>query len=847
MVKLPSYVNNQALAATELNTGGFTRLNSPQTAIGDSVSRLGRAIGDFASVRAEQNERIIAKTEAQREADDRIRLEARLMDYTDGLQAEALKRQEDMPEGGFGYSSGLAEYAATEADTMIKQNFAHREDQEYVALRFQQARQGVLDQAAVTEFKTRLEWRGDVTGRKVSELSASVGADPENYGPAVKVWDDFVQSSIVAGENSKKAFRTLGMQKLARAELDARVARDPEAFRSAFRGSFENQPTQMAEPHIAGTITAANDAGIDPRTALAIGMLESTLDPKKGNPKREDGTIASSAIGMWQILAAPDTLNELGISKEDRTNYAVATPAIMRHLARNNERLKAAGISPTPGKTYMTWNIGPGAAMAVMRADPDASIETVLSRVWAHKGPAWVEQALGNNRHMYRRGMTVRQVIDNYERKVAGAEKSVQGYITGTNLTTDEQARAVFSSIGLKGGEFLTARDAAEVFIDVDKKLGVVSKEQAKINLGTSILNGDIAPDRYDTEIQSAVNDVAARTDLGPKVAAGDPDAMTEARKMTAVAGFIPAPILNGYREAINAAGDSPNKAMAYAALADIADGEPRVYDATKMPDDERSRINEYRAYTTTLQLSPATAIKRIEEARTPEGRKIREAMAEATKEELKSLSWSDIRAKFDASWFSTPQPVNDVTREVAVEAYRVGYRYHRETGRTPEEAKALSLQDMTGRQWGVTSLFGNVQKFTQFPVEQNFDPVEKSHKWVLDQAKNVVKTYLRETGKIKTQTIRGLGKVEEARDPEVMLIPRVETAQDFRANKPLRYELWYRRDDGMTAVIPDRWFTPDWVTAQSEANERFREQRARNPRPMEVRKWVAKTAPAKK
>ena len=161
------------------------------------------------------------------------------------------------------------------------------------------------------------------------------------------------------------------------------------------------------------------------------------------------------------------------------------------------------------------------------------------------------------------------------------------------------------------------------------------------------MLNGDITGDRYATKDQDAVDEVVAKANLSKGVASGDPNALSGMRARTEAVGFIPLPDINGLREAINGGGQTPNKLAAYAALTDIATKNPTAYDASKIPTDERGRVNEYRAYTEGLLLSPADAVKRIDAQRTPEGRQAKQAMAkqfEGNKGELAQLSFSDIR-----------------------------------------------------------------------------------------------------------------------------------------------------------------------------------------------------------
>jgi soluble lytic murein transglycosylase-like protein len=182
-------------------------------------------------------------------------------------------------------------------------------------------------------------------------------------------------------------------------------------------------------PHIVSAIEAARRHSLDARVFLAIGWHESRLNPQAGSPMQK-GRHMSSAIGMWQILAAPDTLRELGISRADRTNYDRATPAIAHYFARQQERLRQMGIDPTPGKTYMTWNVGPGMTAAILNAKPSERIESIARRMLAKYGRRFIAKWLRNNPSLYRPGMTASRIAANYELQMAKDMRAVDRYLT---------------------------------------------------------------------------------------------------------------------------------------------------------------------------------------------------------------------------------------------------------------------------------------------------------------------------------------------------------------------------------------------------------------------------------
>ena len=90
---------------------------------------------------------------------------------------------------------------------------------------------------------------------------------------------------------------------------------------------------------------------------------------------------------MWQIINDPATLSAIGISAKDRTDPAIATPAVAAYLAKTRDDIEASGQQATPGKLYMAYNLGPGAAAAIRNANPNTPIESVLASVYGNRGP----------------------------------------------------------------------------------------------------------------------------------------------------------------------------------------------------------------------------------------------------------------------------------------------------------------------------------------------------------------------------------------------------------------------------------------------------------------------------
>jgi len=115
---------------------------------------------------------------------------------------------------------------------------------------------------------------------------------------------------------------------------------------------------------IAAMIRAEADrVGEDAQTALAIGMIESRLDPRADNP-------TSSASGVFQFLTGPKSAwVEMGGGDPFDASLNVSRGVQM--LADNRRFLtRALGRDPAPWELYLAHQQGPGGARQLLR-DPN--------------------------------------------------------------------------------------------------------------------------------------------------------------------------------------------------------------------------------------------------------------------------------------------------------------------------------------------------------------------------------------------------------------------------------------------------------------------------------------------
>lgn len=155
-----------------------------------------------------------------------------------------------------------------------------------------------------------------------------------------------------------------------------------------------------------------------------MGLIDSIIGAESGgNPNAVNPR--SSATGAGQFLAATwiDTLSrnrpDLVQGKSPEQILALRNdPQLSRQMTeayanQNQGILTKNGLPVTPGSTYLAHFAGPGGAVKVLQADPNAPVEAVL-------GPAVVKA------NPFLAGMTARDLQGWADRKMGGNSQPAQ-------------------------------------------------------------------------------------------------------------------------------------------------------------------------------------------------------------------------------------------------------------------------------------------------------------------------------------------------------------------------------------------------------------------------------------
>lgn len=844
MARLPVYINQ-----TGLDTGADTFKLAPDTgaAIAKGVTTFGDAIMGTAERGMKEAKQVSLKAEAYAERDAALRDEVEFIRLGDRIQQRALDLQDKVGDDAAGYTREVEKLATDEYSNLLASGRLSSTNRSRHDLMFERMRNGIADRAATYEATTKQKFRSEVYEATAKNITAFVIANGVGgLDQAQKEWSEFVTRTEggIDTRLGKKMFE-LGMRRFEQQAFKAEAIRRGPAFLGQFQGLFSENPSATSgNAQVDATLKYAPINGIDPRVGVAIGWIESRLNMNHGKPIGRDGRPMSSAEGGWQILDG--VARDFKLTPEEKRDPEKATAAVMAHFAQNKALIEKKGITATPGKIYMYWNVGQGVADRILKADPNTPIEQIIYSAYPSR-PGLAATVLRNNPSMYRAGMTAGDVIQNYEVQMARAQTATAKYFS-EKVQTDEQTSAAVSAFMGRDMPRVGTADLMETYADVARTTKEASAKARDLAAGEAHLANPGVGDPYDSQRKKEVNAaVEARVgdSLVTGLGTGDIAAIVTARQYTDAAGFIPDKVMHGFRAAIDA-NTMTSTRPALQALADLSRTNPVAYRASSLHNTEKDMVHDYRAFTETLGLDPVAATKYIIETRTPEGKKRRQAMADKTRAEWRNggteadaeaTAWGEITKGFDQSVWSDPDVANDTQRESIVEAYRMGIVRERLNGYDATEAKARALQTLKGV-WGVSSVADSSRSQALMPLapEKVFagKAIRGSFDWIKEQATNTLDRWLVETGRAsltRSVAISG-GRIVELKDEQgkthtpFKLIPSEGAMNDYLSGREVSYDIWYQDKDGRIQKAVGRPFTPNFADAKAKDDEDFRKQR---------------------
>lgn len=834
MARLPAYVPN-----LQLSTGGQAfREISPNNAVGRALEGLGDAVGNIgAKVRQQQ-----AAEAEKNEAREYIASTRLAIDFEAEAQKLYLEHEKNLgpdPSGFYGNYSAQLEERFQQLWTDNAYDKSPNSDR--IRLQFDRVKREWASKALNTEASLFVKYKADTHSSYLKSLQTSAALSSQNAISAGLEWDNFVETSNpTMSPEVKAAYKSEGRKLIAASALES-VARSPRwtEFQQAMQPVKDGIPAEGLPTHIQSAINGANEVGYSPDTVLAIAYIESAgFNDKyvKGDavPRRRDGTPMSSAQGMFQVLSARDTLDAIGITKDEKWDYQKVARGLGRHIQEERGKLEALGVKVTPGMEYMIWNMGPAMTRAVATAPPGTRIRDLAVRVLARRGPAFVAQWLNNNPGMYRPDSTVETVLANYDRKIAKASENVQKMFPGVGGPTEDVAREIGTKLlGPEVGQHVTLAALGDIYARVSKDKLVEAKENSDVTLGTRIAHGAVEPIPGDPDHKRALNKIAERYGFDPSgILEGKGDSYIQLGQIVKTFGNIP----EGHEAALKATLESSNKdakVSAYEFLAQLRQDDLPTFNASGLKGADAD-IKKYVGLTQVLGYKPMDAVKMIDFEKSEQGKAAEAARTAGDKgkafaAELSRRTADELASHLD-SWlpFDEPGFSSATQKEMIGAAYKHAYRYYRDSvpNSTEQSAKAMALAEIKSM-FQRTSVFSQNMggtltlaapemffKSRRVPPEQHAAEIER-------QAVMVAKTRLAEIGYdyLKDDSLRAGPDAHFRRN--LSLVATGDTLRAIRSGKSPKYQLWYRGGpNGM--MLLDGEFSPSALFADAEALGEF-------------------------
>lgn len=863
MARLPAYTNKTGLdigSDTFRNIGPAAPLQTGEGQIAQGLANLGTGITNLGVAAGKEADRLAKEEEARSNQAAGWNDEMQFIQLRDRVNQFAEDHKEKVGGDGAGYTKAVDDYARAEYSSLAASGNLSRKNPQQNDLVFERLRSTATNSASQWEVGTKNQFRSAISEDRVKgaiSIAALKGA--EGQDEAQKDWLEFVDRTQGVNTRNGQLMLQFGNKRIERAALEAEAAKRDggREFVAKFQGVFSETPSATTNnPLVNSTLKYAPALGVDPKAMVAAGWIESRLDPNHQGPRlpagapealgRKGKTHMSSAEGGWQFLDGD--VRAAGLLITDKFDPDKSTQLMANRYANNQRVIQGFGREPTPGTLYMMHNVGEGVGRNILKADPDTPIETVIYRSYP-SNPAMAAQVLRNNPSMYRSGMTVGQVVNNYERQVGIALKQTEGYFNGSQTGTDQQANAAASSFMGREIKYLSTADVAEVFANVSKNVKTASKEDNQIAQGSYYLSNPGTADQYDSSHKAAVNaafEARYGSQIVDGVSQGDRQSLSVLTEATRSAGFIPDKALHGVRAALNG-GSTPAAATVLVTLNDIDKNNPRALDATALTPDDREAINSYASYTGVLGMDPHEATKRIMYERSPEGKKVKEAFAEKFKAEWRNgthndveadaKNWKDIASHLSkGQWFNS-DAASDVVRETMTESYKRGIQAHRLQGRDLETSKALAL-DQLDKVWGNSTASSSKGEslLTMYPPEKVLGRdkmLDGSFDWVQKQAQFQLRRYLVQEGKLKN-IIEDQGAPDAGsrsfvgydKTPEFRLIAAPGSSADLNAGRPISYQMWYTDESGRKQIARGEVYTPNYTDAKLHSDIAARKRR---------------------
>lgn len=654
-------------------------------------------------------------------------------------------------------------------------------------------------------------------------LNEIIQADPDDkaaFEQFKKAGANLIANMTDPLEREKAAYNW--EQKSAKALVQAMLNKDPSQVRALLGMEPKSEGSATVGSvvdRIIGVESGGNTNAKNPRSSAAgLGQFIDSTWLKMVRTYRPDVAAGKSAA---QIIAL-------------KTDPALSRQMTEAYTNENAEYLKNRGVQTTAGNLYLAHFAGPAGAVQVLKADPNASVASVLGQDKVRANP-------------FLAGMTVRDLAAWADKKMGGAG--------GGNVAPDPRLAALSPDdrLGLANqadvevGQRLAAERAAVAAEYASYKdrfeLGVVDgsiRDEALI-LNDSLLkdgdkatllrslraqnetagqiqadlaalaSGNLAVDPYSTDgkkrVDNLYSDYIKRN--------GQDEGGVVAAQIVSQTGAVPQPVVNSLRGGIDSR-DPGTVAQALQLAQKFSAIDPAALSRREGGGEVQTAVDAFRHYTNQVGLTPNEAAKRLIDARDPEKAAARAALLKSKPVEdfiKKQAVEANVRNIFDPGIFGSDPALGTNPAEAAA---MVGeYRSILEESLVDANgdqslAKSLAAERFSRRYSPSDFTTAGPGVVSRFPPERTYSAgPDGTLNYVREQAFEV----LREEG------------IEA---DQIYLEPYDKTEEDFLAGKAARYQLFYEKDGNLEWLnVPFYAIAPTGAAVFDENRARWEENKA--------------------
>lgn len=812
MPKFPTYERQQGLSggatASFQSAGAFAAPAQALAQLGDSTADLGHSLN-------------VVQRKVQNSQDDTWFSKARAETALEMQNAQNELRQQ-ATDGAQGYTDNVKSRYE-----QVRQNYLKGAPSDRARQMFDEWSNSysanVIGDAATFQAESTLSKRNDDFAKAMLAHSQVVLSDPSQYDAVAKrAADDLAGAAQWMTPDQELKARNAVMQELQLARAKAEIQRDPAKF--------------LQEIGVGGAEQGGSGA-VDAVVSKIIGA-ESGGNASAKNPNSSASGLGQFIDSTW-LKTVKTYRPDVAAGKSDREILALKSdPALGREMTANYTKenaasLASAGLPATAGNLYLAHFLGPGGAKTVLGNGDDASLEGILSpgvisanSFLRGKSVGWIKNwaakkmgggspnVTGNERFS---GLDVGQVI--------GLQQQAESQVAA--ISRQEQAAATAQLAQIKGSlqlgiatgdtnitphtilsSPLLDDDKAQLINSLNEKQGdarLAAGAMAKIDAGEGL-------DPFNADDKKGVS-LAYDAATGGSSLFEEGNAQSVLGYMYGRSRILPTAAKNEIRAGLLSS-DPARVAAAAGMASQLADVDRGGLEAAENGEALLKAATTYKHMTQNLGLTPEEAGKRMVDMADPEKARQREALlkSEPVESRIKDIDAGEVRDIFDPGLFGGDPDLGETPMAEAamVGEYKAIFEDSIVDANGDEElAKQLASQRFS-RTYGPSALtLAGDGVVTKLPPEKAYPPgPDGTHSYISQQLSEAL-------------------AAEGIEADEAFLSYYDQTEADFRAGRPARYQVWYKKDGRLEMYnLP---FFADPKATQADGIEKSRARRDDN------------------